>query len=272
MALEIALGSPGAPTAELLEHGWRLENPLVVTRTPGSYRDYLSASLGEFSVAKHGYVVSHSGWFSERSANYLASGRPVIAQDTGFSNFIECGEGLLTFNTPEEAAADFMGDRLASPGLTLSEFRAGDSRSGEIDVLFADEGAGEGVVRSTLLMRQLGPNDGWFVLAGVNENVTISSPESGATIAPGPVTVEGIGQGQEATIYVYAYPAGDHTRLDFLYTSGGLYEPAPYSATLDLSSAPAGFVAIEVSGATGLENDTGPFAVIPVNIGLPGTR
>jgi hypothetical protein len=179
----------------------------------------------------------------------------------------------VVFDTPEQAAADFVGDYLDErPGGVLSEFRRGDSRSGEIDVEYIDEVSGEGGVLSTLLMRQLGPNDGWFVLAGVNERVTITSPESGATIAPGPVTVEGIGQGQETTIYLSAYPAGDRTNIDLLFTSGGLYEPAPYSATLDLSSAPAGFVAIEVSGASGRTNDKGPFAVIPVTIGLPGTR
>jgi hypothetical protein len=179
----------------------------------------------------------------------------------------------VVFDTPEEAAADFMGDYLDErPGGVLSEFRPGDSRSGEIDVEYIDEVTGEDGVLSTLLMRQLGPNDGWFVLAAVNERVTITSPESGSTIAPGPVTVEGIGQGHESTIHVSAYPAGDHNQLDVTFTSGGLYEPAPYSATLDLSAAPPGFVAIQVSGDSGRTNDMGPTAVIPVNIGLPGTR
>jgi glycosyltransferase involved in cell wall biosynthesis len=61
--------------------------------------------MAEFSVAKQGYWVSESGWFSERSAAYLASGRPVITQDTGFSQWLPKGLGLLSFNSPEEAVS-----------------------------------------------------------------------------------------------------------------------------------------------------------------------
>jgi hypothetical protein len=67
------------------------------------YQDRIAASLGEFSVAKHGYVAGRSGWFSERSACYLATGRPVVVQDTGFSEVLPTGEGLLPFSTVEEA-------------------------------------------------------------------------------------------------------------------------------------------------------------------------
>jgi hypothetical protein len=103
--LELALGSRDAPCAELQATGWRLRNPLVPTADPWTYRRYIRQSRGEFSVAKHGYVAANTGWFSERSANYLASGRPVIAQDTGFSDVLPTGEGLLAFSTAEEAAA-----------------------------------------------------------------------------------------------------------------------------------------------------------------------
>lgn len=103
--LELAIGSPTAPKDELAEAGWTVRNPLEVTRATDSYQAYIARSLGEFSVAKHGYVVSRSGWFSERTANYLASGRPAVVQDTGFSEWIECGEGLLAFSTREEAIA-----------------------------------------------------------------------------------------------------------------------------------------------------------------------
>jgi hypothetical protein len=102
---ELALGSPGAPRAELEARGWRLCDPRDPSRTPWSYRRYLQASKGEFTVAKHGYVVSQSGWFSERSACYLASGRPVVTQDTGFTLVLETGEGLVAFTTPDEAQA-----------------------------------------------------------------------------------------------------------------------------------------------------------------------
>jgi hypothetical protein len=76
-----------------------------VTRTPWSYQRYLRVSRGEFSIAKHAYVSTRCGWFSDRSSGYLASGRLVIGQDTGFSRFLPCGTGLLPFETPEEAVA-----------------------------------------------------------------------------------------------------------------------------------------------------------------------
>ena len=102
---ELAVGSPSAPRQELSRRGWGLADPLEVTRDPWTYQRYVQGSKGEFSVAKHGYVVSGSGWFSERSAGYLASGRPAVVQDTGFSRSIPTGAGLLAFSDPEEAIA-----------------------------------------------------------------------------------------------------------------------------------------------------------------------
>jgi hypothetical protein len=104
-ALEMAVGKPAAPRDLLREHGWRVRDPLELTRDAWTYQRYLQSSKGEFTVAKHGYVVSRSGWFSERSAGYLASGRPVIAQETGFSDCLPTGAGLLAFSTPDEALA-----------------------------------------------------------------------------------------------------------------------------------------------------------------------
>lgn len=101
--LEIALGGATAPRDQLAANGWRIRDPRVPTRTLDSYQDYIGSSVGEFAIAKHGYVVTRSGWFSERSANYLATGRPVVAQDTGFANIFPTGEGLLAFSTPQEA-------------------------------------------------------------------------------------------------------------------------------------------------------------------------
>jgi hypothetical protein len=103
--LEIALGSNSAPRKELQQSGWRLADPLAVTRDPWTYQEYLQGSLGEFSVAKQGYVVSHSGWFSDRSACYLASGRPVVTQDTWFSHLLPSGAGLHAFHNCESAVA-----------------------------------------------------------------------------------------------------------------------------------------------------------------------
>lgn len=91
---------------ELLEHkGWRIVDPAIVCPDLDSYRDYIQGSFGEWSVAKGGYVAGRSGWFSGRSAAYLAAGRPVVVQDTGFSETLPVGEGILPFNTMAEASA-----------------------------------------------------------------------------------------------------------------------------------------------------------------------
>ena len=100
---EICIGGGSPPREELLKQGWVLHDPLTVIPTPSAYQRFIKNSKAEFSVAKHGYVVSRSGWFSERSAAYLASGRPVITQETGFSGHLDVGEGLLSFTTPEDA-------------------------------------------------------------------------------------------------------------------------------------------------------------------------
>jgi hypothetical protein len=102
--LELALGSASAPRDELANQGWQVRHPYEPTRDPWTYQSYIHASKGEFGVAKHGYVVSHSGWFSERTAGYLASGRPAIVQDTGFSDWLAADAGVLPFSSPDGAA------------------------------------------------------------------------------------------------------------------------------------------------------------------------
>jgi hypothetical protein len=102
---ELALGNESAPREELVANGWLLRDPLGPTRDPWTYQRYIQQSKAEFGVAKHGYVVSRSGWFSERSAAYLASGRPALVQDTGFSDWLVTGAGVIPFSTPEEALA-----------------------------------------------------------------------------------------------------------------------------------------------------------------------
>jgi hypothetical protein len=101
--LELAVGSPTAPRALLARAGWEVRNPLEVALDPWTYQQYIQQSKAEFTVAKHGYVISRSGWFSERSAAYLASGRPVVTQETGFSDWLEVGSGVIPFHTLEEA-------------------------------------------------------------------------------------------------------------------------------------------------------------------------
>ena len=93
------------PDVKLLrKHGWILESTEVVA-SPELFRNYLAGSKGEFSCAKGGYVGTRSGWFSDRSASYLAAGRPVILQDTGFADTLPTGKGLFAVSTTDEAAA-----------------------------------------------------------------------------------------------------------------------------------------------------------------------
>jgi hypothetical protein len=101
--LEVAVGGPDVPREDLARHGWHVRDSQTPTRDLWTYERYIRESKAEFSVAKHGYVVGHSGWFSERSACYLASGRPVVVQDTGFSRWMDVGRGVLAFQTIEEA-------------------------------------------------------------------------------------------------------------------------------------------------------------------------
>lgn len=100
---ELALGSENAPVKNLKNNGWHIISPNIPTKSPWTYQKYIHASKGEWSIAKHGYVKTNSGWFSERSAAYLASGRPVVVQDTGFSNHLPTEAGLLSFSNLDEA-------------------------------------------------------------------------------------------------------------------------------------------------------------------------
>ena len=91
--------------AELERHGWILTSPSVHAATIDAYRNYVTASHGEFSAVKQGYAAGRTGWFSDRSACYLAAGRPVIVQDTGIGKHLPTGLGLLTFTSLEDAVA-----------------------------------------------------------------------------------------------------------------------------------------------------------------------
>jgi hypothetical protein len=93
--------------ARLQAAGWEILDPLEVSRDPDRYRDFIRRSRGEFTVAKDVNVRLRSGWFSDRGACYLAAGRPVVNQDTGFDGHLPVGEGLFAFRTPAAAAAAF---------------------------------------------------------------------------------------------------------------------------------------------------------------------
>jgi len=105
-AFELALASYDADDRALLErHGWRVTDAAAISGEMHAYRRYVSESFGELTVAKEQNVALRSGWFSDRSATYLAAGRPVITQETGFSNVLPTGRGLHGFATLDEAAA-----------------------------------------------------------------------------------------------------------------------------------------------------------------------
>jgi hypothetical protein len=102
---ELALSSSSMREGDrekIERYGWIIRDALEVSIDPDIYRDYILGSRGEFTVAKDQNVRLRSGWFSERSAQYLAAGRPVITQDTGFGSYLPTGEGLFAFNTMEE--------------------------------------------------------------------------------------------------------------------------------------------------------------------------
>lgn len=103
--LEVAVDPQRAPVERWRQQGWRHVSAATVSRDAGSYRDYLASSRGELSVAKNVYVDTCSGWFSCRSTCYLASGRPVVVQDTGFGRDVPVGEGLLAFSDLDSAQA-----------------------------------------------------------------------------------------------------------------------------------------------------------------------
>jgi hypothetical protein len=89
----------------LQAHGWRIVDPRAVAADPLAFRQYVQDSGAEFSVAQGIYVETSSGWFSDRTVRYLASGKPVLVQDTGFGHTLPVGEGLLAFRSLDEAVA-----------------------------------------------------------------------------------------------------------------------------------------------------------------------
>ena len=100
------------PQSLLREHGWATVDAMGVSRGLWDYREFIQRSKAEFGIAKHTYVSTRSGWFSDRTQCYLASGRPALVQDTGWSAHLPSGEGLLGFSTPDEALAGI--DRINS--------------------------------------------------------------------------------------------------------------------------------------------------------------
>ena len=107
LPFEIALGihpDEADEVARLRERGWAVVDPAAVAADPGAFRDYVRAAGAEFSVAQGVYAEARTGWISDRTAHYLASGRPAVVQETGIPGELLPEAGLLTFSDPEEAA------------------------------------------------------------------------------------------------------------------------------------------------------------------------
>lgn len=129
--LELAAGVDDANFETLIDHGWRVISSVEVSRDVASYHRYIQESKGEFTVAKDQNIRLRSGWFSDRSACYLASGRPVVTQETGFSNTLPTGEGLYSFVSLHDAAdalnaieADYESNRKAAREIAREYFAA----------------------------------------------------------------------------------------------------------------------------------------------------
>jgi hypothetical protein len=130
--LEIALSIDAGDEADrqkLLVNGWRLVAPADVAATPQVFQQYVQQSGGEFSAAQGMYVDTNSGWFSDRTVRYLASGKPVLVQETGFSRELPTGRGLLTFASEAEAvvaaaaiAADYDAHCVAARAIAAQYF------------------------------------------------------------------------------------------------------------------------------------------------------
>ncbi|HWW02726.1 MAG TPA: hypothetical protein VNZ64_23705 [Candidatus Acidoferrum sp.] len=128
---ELAVGVSGRDRGRLERNRWRIVDSVQVSSDPARYRKFIVESRGEFTVAKDQNIRLRSGWFSDRSACYLAAGRPVINQDTGFGSYLPTGKGLFAFQTLEdiltavdEIERDYAGNCRAARGIAEEYFAA----------------------------------------------------------------------------------------------------------------------------------------------------
>lgn len=128
---ELAVGVDAKTQRMLAKHGWRITDPLKLSSDMTSYRQFILNSRGEFTVAKDQNIRLRSGWFSDRSACYLAASRPVINQDTAFGSYLPTGRGLFSFQTMDdilsavdEIESDYAGNCKAAREIAEEYFAA----------------------------------------------------------------------------------------------------------------------------------------------------
>jgi hypothetical protein len=128
---ELAVGVDEATRQELERNRWRITNPVKLSSDMATYHDFIVQSRGEFTVAKDQNIRLRSGWFSDRSACYLAASRPVINQDTAFGSYLPTGKGLFAFQTMDdilaavdEVESDYAGNCRAAREIATEYFAA----------------------------------------------------------------------------------------------------------------------------------------------------
>jgi hypothetical protein len=128
---ELAVGVDNKNRELLKANQWRVTDPIKLSSDTTSYREFILKSRGEFTVAKDQNIRLRSGWFSDRSACYLAASRPVINQDTAFGNYLPTGKGLFSFQSMEDILvaidaieSDYQGNCLAAREIAAEHFAA----------------------------------------------------------------------------------------------------------------------------------------------------
>ncbi len=211
--------------------------------------------------------VAHRSLLSIAIVLVITSCRPNVETVVDVPTAVWSSTGERS-NSPESAALAAIDELL---GITpiISDYMAGDNRSGEVTVFSPGDGAWK--VRSTLFLRQMGVDDRWSVLGAVGPGVVIDEPASGSTHAPGWLTISGRARGYEGTVVISAHTAGDDPVLvdQVIVSAGSMSDIEPFSARVDLRDTSKGdVIAIVVRGDTGLEDDPGEFSAIPIRIGF----
>jgi GT2 family glycosyltransferase len=202
---ELALAGCEADDRTLLErHGWRVREALPLSQNIDIYRQYICGSRGEFTVAKDQNVRLRTGWFSDRAATYLAAGRPVVTQDTGFGNLLPTGEGLFAFST--------LDDIVASIELIEADYLQHSRAAEQIAREYFDAGRVLGRLLQEVGMPRIPPS---LVIALSSRRPTTLPPESVRTVldTPLPVSLSPVSEKPVTSVVVVTRDGLVFTRL-----------------------------------------------------------